>query len=487
MRSPSSIRARLFVITTAVIAGTALVAIAGALMVRWTHAGDSRITKEVSESLQQSYAALDCLGTAQISLQALLRLKDPDEIEAGMKRYETAEQVAAKKFQALPSEIQTPFAKLSEAGKNVIKEILTGNSAEAFQKFMVSYTPLLEETLVVLRQRNAAVEANSTALVAARSADTDQNLMVAAAVIIALLIAVALAGSRLQRSISRPLSLMAERLGSAADALADLSQSVIRSSQTVAEGSSSQAAALEETSAALEEISSMTRRNAESSGRAKNIATQTRAAGDTGSADMAAMNTAMAAIKTSSGNIGKIIKTIDEIAFQTNILALNAAVEAARAGEAGLGFAVVAEEVRSLAQRSAQAARETAEKIEDSITKSEHGATISNKVGASLTVIVNRTREVDELVAEIASASAEQDQGLAQVLTAVTQMDSVTQTNAASAEESAAATLDMNREVEVLRNAVTELRGLLGGATAAKPVTVAAQTPTKSQPVEVSV
>ena len=206
----------------------------------------------------------------------------------------------------------------------------------------------------------------------------------------------------------------------------------------------------------------MIKRNADSSGRAKGIANQTRTAADTGAADMQTMAAAMEAIKTASSNIGKIIKTIDEIAFQTNILALNAAVEAARAGEAGLGFAVVAEEVRSLAQRSAQAARETAEKIEDSIAKSGHGAQISGKVAGSLHQIVTRAREVDELVAEIATASTEQSQGLAQVLNAVTQMDGVTQSNAASAEESAAATMDMNKEVELLRAAIDDLRGLLG-------------------------
>jgi methyl-accepting chemotaxis protein len=177
---------------------------------------------------------------------------------------------------------------------------------------------------------------------------------------------------------------------------------------------------------------------------------------------METMTKAMDAIKTSSRNIGKIIKTIDEIAFQTNILALNAAVEAARAGEAGLGFAIVAEEVRTLAQRSAQAARETAERIDDSIQKSEHGAEFSGKVAQSLQDIVSKARGVDELVAEIAAASDEQSQGLVQIVTAVSQIDRVTQSNAASAQESAATTINMNAEVGVLRNAVEELRALLG-------------------------
>jgi len=127
-----------------------------------------------------------------------------------------------------------------------------------------------------------------------------------------------------------------------------------------------------------------------------------------------------------------------------------------------MGFAVVAEEVRNLAQRSAAAARETADKIEDSIAKSEHGAAISAKVGASFDAIVRGAREVDDLVAEIATASNEQSKGIGQVLDAVTQMDAVTQTNAASAEESAAAACDMNREVEILDGAVAELRLLVG-------------------------
>ena len=175
------------------------------------------------------------------------------------------------------------------------------------------------------------------------------------------------------------------------------------------------------------------------------------------------MTAAMEAIKVSSGDIAKIIKTIDEIAFQTNILALNAAVEAARAGEAGMGFAVVADEVRSLAQRAAQAAKETAAKIEGAITNTEQGVEDSAKVAERLREIVTKIRQVDELVADVAAASREQTQGIDQVNTAVTQMDSVTQSNAASAEESASAAEELNAQAESLKDAVAQLVAMVGG------------------------
>jgi methyl-accepting chemotaxis protein len=239
----------------------------------------------------------------------------------------------------------------------------------------------------------------------------------------------------------------------------------------LAEGASEQAASLEETSASLEEMSSMTKRNADSALAAKELTGQTRAAAECGARDMQEMNDAMAAIKTSGDNIAKIIKTIDEIAFQTNILALNAAVEAARAGEAGMGFAVVADEVRNLAQRSAQAAKETAEKIEDSIGKSHRGVQISGKVAGGLQEIVAKARKVDELVAEIAAASREQNEGISQVNAAIGEMDKVTQNNAASAEESASASEELNAQAATLKDSVGELLKLVDGSNAGKNTT----------------
>jgi len=239
---------------------------------------------------------------------------------------------------------------------------------------------------------------------------------------------------------------------------------VSAASQSLAEGASEQAASLEETSSSLEEMASMTKRNAETANRVKDLGSQARQAGDNGARDMAEMVGAMEAIKASSEDVSKIIKTIDEIAFQTNILALNAAVEAARAGEAGMGFAVVADEVRNLAQRCAQAAKETAGKIEDAVEKSQRGAEISTRVSVSLDEIVSKARQVDELAAEVAAASQEQSQGIAQVNTAVAQMDKVVQSNAGSAEESAGAAEELNAQAESLKESVARLVALVDGA-----------------------
>jgi methyl-accepting chemotaxis protein len=265
------------------------------------------------------------------------------------------------------------------------------------------------------------------------------------------------------RPVTARLSKVADALGVSSEQVKDGSVQVAGASQSLAEGACQQAASLEETSASLEEMSSMTKRNAETAGKVKALGSEARKAGDVGVKDMTALVSAMDAIKRSSTDIAKIIKTIDEIAFQTNILALNAAVEAARAGEAGAGFAVVADEVRNLARRCAQAAKETTGKIEDAVQKSAVGADISAKVAKSLEEIVGKARQVDELAGEVAAASQEQSQGIAQVNIAVTQMDQVTQGNAANAEESAAAAAELITQAESLKEAVADLLSLVDG------------------------
>jgi len=282
------------------------------------------------------------------------------------------------------------------------------------------------------------------------------------------------------RSITRALDQSIGVLNETSAAVTNAAAHISASSQTLAEGAGEQAASIEETSSSLEELSSMTKRNADNSQKANELSKQTRAAADKGVTDMQAMNTAMAAIKASSDDIAKIIKTIDEIAFQTNILALNAAVEAARAGEAGMGFAVVADEVRNLAQRSAQAAKETAAKIEGAISKTGQGVALSSKVSEALNDIVVKARQVDELAAEVAGASREQTQGISQINTAVGQMDKVTQSNAANAEESAAAAQELNAQSVVMKKAVNELMLLVEGRRENSPTVAERPAPVRS-------
>jgi methyl-accepting chemotaxis protein len=208
----------------------------------------------------------------------------------------------------------------------------------------------------------------------------------------------------------------------------------------------------------------MTKRNAENAAAARALVTDARAAADTGATDMRAMSTAMGDLKQASANVAKIVKTIDEIAFQTNLLALNAAVEAARAGEAGAGFAVVAEEVRSLAQRSAQAAKETAGTIETAIHQSEQGFAISAKVAGSLEGMVTKVRQIDELMGEIATACNEQSQGATQLTAALGQMDKATQEGAAHAEETAGTSEELNAQAVSMQEAAGQLLALVNGA-----------------------
>ncbi len=271
------------------------------------------------------------------------------------------------------------------------------------------------------------------------------------------------------RSIVRPLRALGVELGAGADQTVSAAGQVSASSQSLAGGASEQAASMEESSASLEELNAMTKRNAESSASAKQTAASARASAADGETRILAMRSAMEDIQTSSREVTAIVKTIDEIAFQTNILALNAAVEAARAGEHGAGFAVVAEEVRALAQRSAQAARETSERIAASVEKSRHGAEISGHVSEHFTRIQADIVRLDALVAEIATASAEQSQGLGQLTQAVGQIDQVTQTNAGAAEECAAAAEELHGQGQMLLGAVNTLRRLTGGASGPAP------------------
>lgn len=243
-------------------------------------------------------------------------------------------------------------------------------------------------------------------------------------------------------------------IDSSAEQVASGSKQVSDSSMALSQGATEQASSIEELTASLEEISSQTRLNAQNASQANELADFAKNNAEQGNLQMSDMLKAMDEINVSSSNISKIIKVIDEIAFQTNILALNAAVEAARAGQHGKGFAVVAEEVRNLAARSANAAKETTDMIEGSIKKVESGTQIANETAGALNKIVADISKAADLVGEIAIASNEQALGIEQINQGIIQISEVIQTNSATSEESASASEELSSQAMLLREMV---------------------------------
>ena len=351
------------------------------------------------------------------------------------------------------------------AGSNAYKSVMNqalyiGNAEILGVPYITAYDPIIDEN-------NNTIGINFVGIPM-----TDVNAIVAEAQFVMLrntgifLLMVIFGGSFIawlfSNSINKTLNFIITRLNSGSDQVDSASRQLSEASQEMAEGASEQAASLEQTSSSLEEMSAQIKQTAQNAGEAENSMREAQPLVDGGVSAMKRMNQAMKEIQESSMETSKIIKTIDEIAFQTNLLALNAAVEAARAGEAGKGFAVVAEEVRNLARRSAEAAKNTSELIAKSQTSSDKGTSVAEEVSLNLTKIADSVSDVSTLVIEISAASREQATGIEEMNSVMSEMDKAVQSNASGSEETASAAEELTSQASELKLMVKELVSLVG-------------------------
>lgn len=383
--------------------------------------------------------------------------------------------------QDLTDKIDPSPAKLSQLQTAVDTLIAQGKLENAAN---LERDTLLPAALEMERMADELVSREST--VALLKADHASASVAPAKWMIGILLALALIVSAglwfVVRNLTAGLRKNLTELTESAEQIVSAASQVASSSQSLARDSSSQAASIEETSASSNQINAMARQNADSSVQAADIVTASELKFRETNGQLEAMVQSMGDIHESSGKISKIIKVIDEIAFQTNILALNAAVEAARAGEAGMGFAVVADEVRSLAQRSAQAAKDTASLIEDSILRSNDGRQKVDQVAAAFREVTSESTRIKVLVNEVSGGSREQTTGIEQIGKALTQMERVTQSIAASSEETASAAEELNAQAASLRTMVAGLGLVVGGMPTASGTRQLRQIPAKVQP-----
>jgi len=387
--------------------------------------------------------------------------KDKEDFARDLKLYENSisqdeDRQNFSKLEPLANALYNGWEKvlpLSRASKN----------AEALELYTAEVSPSL---LALQGQLQSMVDWNNKAS-DATVATTTQTLQTSWWLTLVLGIASLVLGVGISwfmiAALNRELTQAVTELSEGAVQIAAAASQVASSSQALAQGSSEQAASLEETSATTEEINSMASRNTDNAGVMNRMVSESQLEFISTNKQLVEMVGAMDEINASSSKISKIIKVIDEIAFQTNILALNAAVEAARAGEAGMGFAVVADEVRNLAQRCAQAAKDTADLIEDSIGKSGDGKAKVGVVAQSIQKMTGEFSKIKTLVDEVSYGSKEQTDGIGQVRQSLSQMEQVSQGTAASAEQGAAAAQQLNAQSESLKNIVGRLSSIAGG------------------------
>jgi methyl-accepting chemotaxis protein len=395
--------------------------------------------------------------------------KDPHKCAFGKWYYSDARRKAEEaipEIAPLLKQVEEPHKKLHESAQNLEVMLKKGKEfrPEALAFYQEKTGTYLRNVQKILGEINPKAEQHITGSKKDATRMTDRSKTLAVGGMVLGTVLALFLGIFLTRSITRPITRVVAGLNNNADQLESASTEVSTASQGLAGGASQQAAAIEETTASLEEMSAMTQQNAANARQADALMHEAANVVEEANLSMATLIDSMQEITRASQETAKIIKTIDEIAFQTNLLALNAAVEAARAGEAGSGFAVVADEVRNLAMRAADAAKNTANLIEGTVSKIMGGSEVVNKTAANFSQVSGDTVKVKELVAEIAAASGEQAQGVEQINKAVNEMNQVVQQVAANAEESASASEELNSQAIQMRGYVGELVALVNGA-----------------------
>ncbi len=457
--------------------------------------------KAAPSALQERRIKMD-LGTKirnegnQVRIAGMKTLadRDPEVIQKALAHFANM----TKLFAEITPLIRQP-ANIEELKKAKESADKYEDAVTKMASLLQTNTKLLEERRVLnkdLSDRADAIYASAIkhtveAATGSATALSAANAIMIVGLLVAIGIGVTLA-LLITRSITRSICNLIDSLNEGSNQTTAAAGQVSEASQTLAEDASKQAASLQETSSSLVEMASMTKRTAENAQSAKELARDAHDSAQKATEDINSMALAVKTVQESSSHLSaamdkidlaskeitQVMKTIDEIAFQTNILSLNAAVEAARAGEAGSGFAVVADEVRSLAQRSAEAARQTARMIKDSSDSSHQGTVVTQKVAAdldnmsktaskvteSLDRILGKVKQVDSVIAEISTACVEQERGTEQLNAAVSQMDKATQGNASTAEETASAAEELNAQTLELKNSVRELQVMVGAA-----------------------
>lgn len=438
--------------------------------------GLEKIAKSMAEMRKIELVLIYEMDVDTIKNQRLRLEKAQKEFDEGWKIFDGIPRTPEE--EALWKDFKGKFVAWKDINRNII-ELLNQGYEKRAEAHDLSFGKSRENYLLCETSLNKIITSNLSETHDFADKTLTRAAMSRYAALFGTLIGAVLAivfGLLIGRSITLPINRSIAGLSDGSEQVFSASGQVSAASQSLAEGSSEQASALEETSASIEEMASMTSQNAENANSANTLMTETGRVVGEAEASMQSLIKAMREITASSEDMARIIKTIDEIAFQTNLLALNAAVEAARAGEAGAGFAVVAEEVRNLAMRSADSAKNTANLIDESIARIKNGSEIVTRANEAFGRVTSNARKVGNLIGEIAAASQEQAQGVSQISKAIAEMDKVVQRNAANAEESASAAEELNAQAIGMKEHVGELVALVKGGGGA-PAYADAQSP----------